>query len=312
MAAVLAIDLGGTVVKAAVVDEYGGVHGSATGRSAEAAGPNAWAAAGIDVARRALAAPGPIPTALGLSLPGAVDAERGLLLDLVSRMRFDTDVPVADAFAPLQLPVAAANDARAALAAERRWGVATGLDNVVMLTVGTGLGGAALVRGEAPGGKPVLAGNQLGHLVVDLNGPLCVCGNFGCAETYASATALLRLAREASLPAETVPDIFTAAAVGDERAGAVIEQFARALGAAVLNAVHAYQPEMVVLAGGVMGSASHFLPAVQDLVAQRAWTVPRGSPVVVASGLGTNVGVLGAAAVAFGSTTSAIRPRNAS
>lgn len=312
MAAVLGIDLGGTVIKAAVVDELGGVHGLTTAPSAEAGGPAAWAAAGMEVARRTLACPGPTPSALGLSVPGAVDPERGLLLDLVARMPSQSDVELAEVFGPLRLPVAADNDARAALAAERRWGVATGSDNVVMLTVGTGLGGAALVRGAAPGGEPVLAGNQLGHLTIDLEGPPCVCGNVGCAETYASATGLLRLAREASLSAQTVPDIFTAATDGDERAAAVVDTFSRALAAAVVNGVHAYQPDLVVLAGGVMGSASQFLPRVQELVAERAWTIPRGRTRVVASGLATDTGVLGAAAVAFGLTTTTIGSRRAS
>jgi glucokinase len=310
--AVLGIDLGGTAIKAAVVDEYGGVHGTATGPSAEADGPAVWAAAGIEVAGRALAGSGLTPTSLGLSVPGAVDPDRGLLVDLVDRMEAGAGVALQEAFGGLRLPVVADNDARAALSAERRWGVATGLDDVVMLTVGTGLGGAALVHGVAPGGDAVLAGNQLGHLILDLDGPACVCGNRGCAETYASATGLLRLADEAALHVDSVPDIFTSAAGGDDAAASVVGTFARALGVAVVNAIHAYQPKLVVLGGGVMGSASHFLPQVQDFVERRAWTRPRGGTQVVASGLGADVGVLGAAAVAFRRTTPTIESRRAS
>jgi glucokinase len=309
---VLGIDLGGTVVKAAVVDEDGRVHAKASGPSAESAGPQAWATVALDVARQVLADPGPDLTALGLSVPGAVDPARGVLLDLVSRMPA-SGLRLEAVFAPLQLPVRADNDARAALEAERRWGAARGLENVVLLTIGTGLGGAALVRGESPGGEPVLAGNQLGHFVVDLDGPVCVCGNVGCAETYASATGLLRLAVERSLPVTSVPDIFNAATAGDGTAAEVVSTFTRALGAAVVNAVHAYQPDLVVLGGGVMGSASHFLPQVQELVAERAWTVPRGRVRVEASGLGADIGVLGAAAVAFrGTSTTTIGSRRAS
>jgi glucokinase len=307
---VLGLDLGGTEVKAALVEETGNVLVQRRAASGERGGVASWRDTALAAARsvRAATPPGGEPAALGLSVPGAVDPARAVLVDLVDRLRSGGEIDLALAFSALGLPVLADNDARAALAAERRWGVARGADDVVMLTIGTGLGGAALVGGTAPGADPVLAGNQLGHLSIDLDGDRCVCGNRGCAELLASASGLVALAARAGLEAADAKAVLAADEAGDERARAAVDRFLVALAAAVVNAVHAYQPALVVLGGGVMGSARRVLPAVRSLVAERAWTLPRGRTRVEASALGGSIGVLGAAAVALAGldTTAAV------
>lgn len=298
MDAVLAVDLGGTSVKAAVVDWRGAVTGTVTSPSAESAGAEAWTDNAVSTAMRARASADTAPAAVGLSVPGAVDRNAGVLLDLVDRLPAGDGIRLEDAFAALELPVIADNDARAALAAERRWGIAADVDSVVMLTLGTGLGGAALSDGAVPG-SGVLGGNQLGHFTVDLDGPSCVCGNRGCGETFASATGLRRLAADFGLATDDPKLVFAAAATGDEVAQKVVERFALGLAAVVVNAVHAYQPELVVFGGGLAGSAHVFLPTVRRIVAERAWTLPRGRTRLSVSALLDRPGVLGAAAVAF-------------
>jgi glucokinase len=297
---VLAVDCGGTEVKAGVVSADGAVHAEQRVASREAEGLDAWSAATLRAARRTLAAwPGGPPARLGLSVPGAVDPVTTTLVDLVARLPMARRTSLAELFAPLGLPVAADNDARAALAAERRWGAARGVDDVVLLTVGTGLGGAALVRGASPGGDPVLAASQLGHLSIDLGGEPCVCGNVGCAEGRASGPGLVRLAAGHGVVVPDAGAVFEADLRGVPGAATAVEEFTVALAAAIVNAIHAYQPSLVVLGGGVMRSADRFMPALRELVARRAWTIPRNRVRVEASPLGDRLGVLGAAAVAF-------------
>lgn len=295
---VLAIDLGGTIVKAGVVAADGTVLASARRPSREPEGVDAWIAGGLDVAVEALSQSPEPPEALGLSVPGAVDRDATHLVDLVDRMP-SSGVALAPAFASLGLPVAADNDAKAALSAERRWGGMGHLTDVVVLTVGTGIGSAALVGGREPGGDRVLAGNQLGHLVLDIDGARCVCGNRGCAETMASATALVAAANHAGIDAADAAAVFDEHAAGDPRAAIVLERFVAALAATVVNAIHAYQPDVVVLTGGVLARADWLLPQLRERVAERAWTLPRGRVRVEASRLGPNAGVLAGAAVAL-------------
>jgi glucokinase len=302
MESVLGIDLGGTEFKAGVVTEAGKVIAEARVPSAEKEGASSWVAAGIAAARKVLGSTDVVPAALGLSIPGAVDPEKSVLIDLVARMPDGAGLQLKEAFAELGLPVAADNDARAALAAELRWGAAVGRNDVVLITVGTGLGGAALVRGMAPGGDPVLAGNQLGHLTIQLGGAKCVCGNTGCAETVASSVGIARMADEAGL-VEAEPRRLFAMEATDDRAASVIAKFLEGLGATVVNAIHAYQPELVLLGGGIMGSADRILPAVRSYVASRAWTINDRQVAIERSALGEDLGVLAAAAVAFNSSS---------
>lgn len=303
MQAVLALDLGGTVLKAAVVDEHGTVHGYRTCASRERDGVEGWLSAVRAVAQQVRHGTGPTATAVGVSVPGAVDPATGRLLDLGTRLHVGDGVDLPAALAEVGLPVHADNDARAALTAERRWGAARGVDDVVLLTLGTGLGGA-VVAGGAPLGQHPLAGNQIGHFTVDLDGPPCVCGNRGCAETSASATGLLRLAAARGRQHEDAQAVFDAARDGDAACAEAVERFTAALTAVVVTAVHAYQPSCVVLGGGLMGAADLFLPQVQAAVAERAWTLPRGAVRIVPSELEQHLGVAGAAAVAFHGPTS--------
>jgi glucokinase len=298
MPAVLALDLGGTVLKAGVVDEHGTtlIHRSAP--AGEAKGVAGWLAAVHEIAAGVLADSAVQPVATGVSVPGAVDASSGRLLDLVARLDVGEDgVDLGAALVELGLPVFADNDARAALAAERRWGVARGSDHVAMLTLGTGVGGAVVIDG-APPGTDVLAGNQIGHFTIDLHGEPCVCGNRGCADTLASATGLLRLAAQRGRSYSDGAAVFAAAARGDDTARGAVEQFTAALTALVVTVIHAYQSEIVVIGGGLSGAAELFLPVVQEQVAARAWTLPRGRARVAPTAL-PQLGVAGAAAVAF-------------
>lgn len=297
--AVLGVDLGGTVVKAGVVSNNGEVLSFTTRESGERHGPNVWVAAAIEAAEQARRQSPVPPSALGLSVPGAVDADRRRLLDLVARLPTDEGVDLAKVFATIGLPVWAENDANAALLAEQRWGGLENTGDLVLLTIGTGIGSAVVVDGRLVAGGRPLAGNQVGHFTIELGGATCVCGNRGCAETVASASALVESARAMGLEAVDAAGVFDAEAAGVPSAVHVVERFLDGLTAIVVNAVHAYQPSTVVLAGGVMARQERILPALRIAVADRAWTLPRGRVRIIASQLGRKGSVLAAAAVAL-------------
>lgn len=296
MIRVIGLDLGGTFVKAGIADLHGRVSGAVAIPSGEAHGRDAWLASGREALARVMEVALEPVAAVGLAVPGAVESKRRVLVDLAARLATGGGIDLSAAFAPSGVPVAADNDARASLEAERRWGAAAGVDDVVMFTLGTGLGGAAVVGGHSPAGEPVLGGIQLGHLTVDLDGGECVCGNRGCAELYASATGIVRLAREAGLEVDDARAVFEDASPGAE---AVIGRFTVAFGSAVVNAVHAHQPSLVVVAGGVVGSAERWLPGVQEYVDRHAWTMPGRRVEIVPSGLRGDFGILAGAAVAL-------------
>lgn len=297
---VLALDLGGTNVKAGIVSPDGTIIASTSVPSGERAGVDAWLDAAMAAADQVLSATEVAPAAIGLSVPGAVDPARAVLLDLVDRMAVGDGLNLAASFSRFGLNVYADNDARAALLAEHRWGAARDVDDVVTFTLGTGLGGCVLLGGELLPGEPILTGIQLGHLTVELDGPVCVCGNRGCAELWASGTGVARMARERGLGELSAAEVFARSSSGhDEVADSIIDRFTDALVAAIVNAVHAYQPELVVLAGAPMASSDRFLPAVEKGVAERAWTAPGRQVRIVASPLGPTMGVLGAAAIVY-------------
>jgi glucokinase len=284
---VLALDLGGTSFKAAAVDDSGNVRGHTTLPSAEREGLAEWIVRAHELAKSISGS----VDALGFSVPGAVDPARGVLVDLVARLDAGDGVSLPAAFADFGVPVVADNDARAALAAERRFGAAQGCDNVVVFTLGTGLGGAAIINGQLAGGDPILGGSQIGHFTIAVDGPKCVCGNLGCAETFASATGLLRMAHDAGFE---LTDPQEALAVPE-----ISEQFSAALAAVVVTAIHAYQPETIVFGGGLMGSSGYFMPRVAALANERAWVTGGRAIRLQPSPLGEHIGVLGAAAVAL-------------
>jgi glucokinase len=295
----LGLDMGGTAVKAGVVSSNGIVVSRATVPSGEGDGVDAWARAGIAAARIALDRAAEQVVGVGLAIPGAVDRGRLRLVDLVARLPTEHGLDLTDVFEPLRLPVAAANDASAALEAEVRWGGHPAVTDIVVLTIGTGIGSAVRLAGRTLGGS-VLAGNQLGHLTIEHDGETCVCGNTGCAETVASAKALIRGANALGLAANSASDVFDADTSGDPRAAAAIARQIEGLTATIVNAIHAYQPQIVVLGGGVMARADRLLPALQAAVAKRAWTLPRGAVPIVASRFGSDLGLIGGAALVFG------------
>ncbi len=202
----------------------------------------------------------------------------------------------------LGVPFQIENDARVALLGEWYAGAARGFRDIVMMTLGTGIGGAAMIQGQLLRGKHAQAGCLGGHFPVLFNGRRCTCGAIGCAEAEAAGWSLPQVARGTSgfasspLAQEnsiTFERLFHHAAAGDRVAVEVQERCLAVWGALTVALIHAYDPEVVVIGGGVMQSASAILPYLQDYVNRYPWT-PWGKVSVRCAQLGNQAALLGA------------------
>ncbi|MBP7483314.1 MAG: glucokinase [Verrucomicrobiota bacterium] len=294
---ILACDLGGTRLKIGVVRD-----GKVLAQAVEPAHSQLGLAPQLPVLRdawlRLLGGLKLTPAdcaGVTVAFPSLVDNATGRILAEYGKFADAMSLDLrAWARAELGLPLAIENDARMALIGEWRAGAGQGCDNLVMMTLGTGLGTCALVEGRVLRGKHGQAGVLGGHLTVRHGGRRCSCGNLGCAEAEASTAHLRQLAEtspaweHSALRANATLDyaqVFQQAAAGDACAAALRDHSLRVWGALAVNLIHAYDPEVLILGGGIMASAGVILPAVADHVNRHAHT-PWGKVRVVPSALG--------------------------
>ena len=301
----LAVDLGGSHAACAVVDRervlacetvpLDAAHGLVGALPAIVEGLQAAAQrAGVRVIECA---------GLAFGFCGLVDSEHGRVLS--TNGKFD-DAPGFDLVGwcreALGLPLRLENDARLALLGERQAGAARGASDVVMMTLGTGVGGVAMIGGRLLRGAHHQAGVLGGHLVADAFGRGCTCGNVGCVEAEASTWALPEIARawpgfaRSTLAARSPLDfeaVFTCADAGDPVASAIVARCLRVWSAGAVSMVHAWDPELLVVGGGVMRRGAAVLPAIEAHVRRHAWT-PWGKVRVVPAALGAHAALLGA------------------
>jgi glucokinase len=239
---------------------------------------------------------------VGFAYPSIIDTRRARIMDHFGKFGDASRVDLrAWAMDSLGLPLAVDNDARLALIGEWQYGAGRGCDNVAVITLGTGLGTSAVIERRVLRGAHGQAGILGGHLTVRYGGRPCVCGNIGCSEAEASTWMLDQLARErgdfagSALSREPVLDyaaVFRLAAAGDACAKALTAHSLQVWSVTAVNLIHAYDPEKVILCGGIMASGSLIVPAVQDYVARCAHT-PWGRVDVVASALGDEAALVG-------------------
>ena len=238
---------------------------------------------------------------IGVSYPSVIDTANARILDQFEKFGDASAVDLrAWARETLGLPLAIDNDARMALIGEWGHGAGRGCNNLVMMTLGTGIGTAAIMEGRILRGVHGQAGILGGHLTLQHGGRPCVCGNVGCAEAEASTWALESLAKEhagfssSALARETGLDysaIFRLADIGDLCARALKDHSLRVWSAAAVNLIHAYDPELLILGGGIMASRDVILPSIRDHVAHHAHT-PWGKVRVAASELGDHAALV--------------------
>jgi glucokinase len=240
---------------------------------------------------------------IAVGFPGLVDSRAGRVVSTNKKFDDATEVDFgAWGQQSLGLALRIENDARLALLGEWYAGAARGFDDVVMMTLGTGIGGAAMIEGKLLRGKHSQAGCLGGHIPVLFNGRPCTCGGIGCAEAEASGWSLPGIARdfpgisESSLSSYQhvgFRQLFEEAQRGDKAALAIRERCLNVWAADAVALVHAYDPEIIVIGGGVMKSANVIIPYVEAHVQKYAWT-PWGKVRVRPAELSNNAALVGA------------------
>jgi glucokinase len=307
---VVGVDLGGTKMLAGVIDEqlevHDRVHRVVTGLSEQAVIEEIVEAV-LELIER-----NPDVQAAGFGIPCLIDQRDGHAVMCVNLPL--ADVPFRDVMSErLGIPVFIDNDGNVTTLAEARFGAARGARDVVGLTIGTGIGGGLVLGGRLQRGW-IGAGGELGHMVIDMDGPPCQghCPNRGCLEVMASGSALvreasLRVARRPDTPLGhaleegrelTGPFVTELAHDGDPVARDAIETVGRALGVGLANLVNVLNPEVIVIGGGVIAAGEMLLEPARREMRERALMPARDAVRVVAAEFGEEAGMIGAALMA--------------
>jgi glucokinase len=304
---VLGIDIGGTNIRAGMVDGEGAILASRTIPT-----PNdldGFIPSLQDAIRWLLEATA-LPAGVGIGCKGTINPDSTQVEILTGSLHFLEGLRLSDLVGlPLDVPVFADNDARVAMAGEVVWGAAKGHDNVVMLTLGNTVGGAVIANGHLLRGHSGVAGH-LGHITVDPEGALCACGSRGCLETVFSARAiegqawaavhrgcsstLTRLFREQPQLA-TCRTIFQAASEGDALSMAIVSKAIRSLGAAIAGLLHVFDPELVIIGGKVADAGEELLIPLQEEVWTRSRRLLGRDVPLVEQQVADKSGIVGAA-----------------
>jgi len=298
---VLAVDLGGTNLRMAAVDSDGEILHLARSQTPKGVLPSELVDLSATMAEECRAAIGDDRAVSALSFaapaPAAADND-GILVKLPNIPTLNGMNLKADLYERFRLPVFLENDATAAAIGENWLGASKAVHDSVMFTLGTGVGGGIIIDNKPLRGIDGSAG-EIGHFCIEREGPPCGCGSRGCIEQFASATAMVRMARENGLDLTKSVEVYNAAKDGDARALAVFEKMGSYLGIMIAGFVNALNPEMVVIGGGAAAGWDQFIGHVRKEVKDRAFREPAERVQIVRSSLGDNAGILGAARTAF-------------
>ena len=311
---VFAIDIGGTKMRGAVVSKSGDILARddipTQAAMGEAAGMKRLAAL---LRKMSADLPDTEPVGIGMAIAGTVDTESGLFSSPPNLPSWHETAPSLDIGEHLGLPSWVHNDASLAALGEYVFGIGAGTKSLVMVTLGTGVGGGLVLDGHLYGGYRGYAG-EIGHLVVDRSGPQCACGGRGCLEMMASGTAMARIARERLTAGETslvtelvrgdvdkirAETLVKAEGEADPLAGDVLRGAADYMGVGVATLRSLLDPELIVIGGGVSRNLHIFFPRLVASAKAHATNVDKALCPVVPTVLGDDAGLLGAAALAW-------------
>ncbi len=307
----IGVDLGGTNLKAGIVDVQTGAVSAlqsvpTLAREGHAAVMERMAALIRSVAGSAGAEIGGV----GIGVPGALDLERGIVVFLPNLPDRWENVPLpATIAARVGAQVYMLNDVRSITYGEWKFGAGRGVDTMACFAIGTGIGGGLVINGQLHLGIGGTAG-ELGHQTIDFNGPRCGCGNRGCLEAFASGPAITAMGVKAVVQGLTTslgklvdydlnkisPEIiFEAARQGDPIAREIYDQAGSYIGVAVGNVLVSVGPRKVVIAGGVAAAGDLLLEPIRRTVKERVTIMPVDQVEIVPAILGSNAGIVGAA-----------------
>ena len=308
---VIGVDLGGTNVRTALLDTEGKIlqkRKEATNASEGWEKVVARLARTIEQQRADAVQQGHSVVSVGVGAPGIINVDKGVVVKSPNFPDWNNLPLKMELEQRLGLPVCIENDANAAALGEMWHGAGQGVRSMILLTLGTGVGGGIILDKKIWHGADGMAG-ELGHMTLLPDGRLCGCGNQGCLEMYASARGIVQsyceaLERSALTSAQsrgtiTSERVYQAARDGDELANGVMRDMGRMLGIGIANLINIFNPDMIVIGGGVKDAWQLFIGATHQEVMRRAFQVPAERTEIVPSMLGDDAGVVGAAAVAL-------------
>jgi len=306
---VVGMDLGGTYIRAALADEGGAL---LERRKVETLAREGVEAVVGRIVRAVEEVGVPGVAALGICSPGPLSSRTGIVYS-PPNLHGWSDVPLAGMLEErLGIPVFLGNDANAAALGEFAYGAGRGYRHVIYITVSTGVGGGIISDGRLLEGQRGAAG-EVGHVIVEPDGPLCGCGNRGCLEALISGTAIARQAREALAAGResvigslaqadphgvTAEVVVRAAREGDRLAGELLETAGRRLGTALLGLVHVFDPQVIVVGGGVTNAGELLMKPARDTMFAGLMPIFKEGLEVVPPDLGADAGLYGAVALA--------------
>ena len=295
---VFAIDLGGTHLRVALVDDTGKILQHLKQETPKDESPDGILDALVS-AKRHWDCDNQQVVAASIMVPGAVDSEKAVVVqapNLPSLINFELK---AELEKRLGWPVFLENDANAAAVGEMWLGAARGCYDVVSVTLGTGVGGGVILNGKLWRGSHGSAG-EIGHTTVDpFSGLKCKCGNTGCLELFASATAIVRMARELGMTAPTAEEVYEAGRNGDAQALSVFKRFGMYLGIGLANLINFIDPQVIVITGGAVNGWDLFADEMYRQVGERAFRATAQQVKIARSECGDNAGLLGAVKIAL-------------
>ncbi len=315
---IVGVDLGGTNIVAGAMTEDGSeIHGVQSIPTNSTVGDEGVAGRMVSLVEEVIAETERATGAtrkdfigVGVGAPGPLDREHGIVI-IAPNLGWK-DFPLRQRMQDrLSLPTSLDNDANCATFGEWWQGAARGARNVVGLTIGTGIGGGLILNGALYHGSSHMAG-EVGHTTIDMNGRYCKCGNYGCLEAYASGPAIATRAREVlvregmksairdmvhgRLEDITAQTVYEAAKGGDQLASEIVRDTGRYLGAGIANLLNIFNPDRVVIAGGVTAAGDALFIPLKAEVRRRAFTPAVNAAEIVAGQLPGTAGVVGAVA----------------
>jgi glucokinase len=308
---IVGVDLGGTKIDAVLADDCGNIRKRELKETLAAEGPNAVIKRVVD-AIKAVSSGSKI-AAVGIGAAGIIDVEKEVIT-FSPNLPGWRNIKLKDILErELGLKTFVDNDATVAAMAEHKFGLAVGCDHLIFITLGTGIGGGIITNGNVYRGASGSAG-EIGHMMIDINGPPCGCGKKGCWEALASGSALEREARakieegvNTSIPKYarakggriTAKGVYLAAQDGDETAMDLIEQLGFYLGVGLANLINIFNPQLVVVGGGVSRMGEMLLVPARKTIREHAFEISAKAARVEVSSLGYDAGPLGAVALAL-------------
>ena len=236
------------------------------------------------------------PTGFGLALAALVNYRESLIISSPNLPELNSHPLAANISRELGIKVVLENDATAAAIGEHWLGASADADHSIFITLGTGVGGGLILNGKAFRGADGTAG-EVGHICVEPEGVECGCGSHGCLEQYASATAIIRMAQERGLAADTstAAAVYAAAKADNTTAIGIFDDMGRYLGLGLASLVNVLNPELIVIGGGVARAWDLFIDSLRNEIVARAFSHPGSRVRLIRASLGDSAGILGAA-----------------